>query len=275
MFHLISRVKNQGNPKFFKMISGEEIFNLNIAGLELVEYSPETLLDDGCWFKVSNFLAQPYCINLLKEPFISADYNILPQDKYGKIAYLCSFQNDDFYFQKVTPSTYLKNKKLLRFGDAVTVEEDGDRLFVNGIPDAVYLSETNQLIFRNLATISSMFKGVDTLYKEATHEQVEEFLESDFIELKNDYSAGKVNKPNRKRVALAMDTLASMDDTDQHVIFDYIVEYCEDMIFNTGNKSFEIANDDSLKNLLFGIEQRFFTTPVGEEKRVANSIQRL
>jgi hypothetical protein len=275
MFHLIARVRNQGNPKIFKLISDEEIFNLNIDTLELVEYSAITLLDEGAWFEISDFLNQPYCIDLLKKPFISAEYNVLPADKYNKISYLCSFQNDNFYFQKVTPSTYIKNKRILRFGDAVTIEEDADRLFISDIPDAVYLAENDKLIFRNLATISSMFKGVDTLYKEATHEQVEEFLESDFIKLTNDYTAGKVNKPNRKRIALAIDTLAEMNDKDQGVIFDYIVEYCEDMVFDSNKKSFEIESDSSLKNLLFGIEQRFFTTPVGEEKRVANSIQKI
>lgn len=35
------------------------------------------------------------------------------------------------------------------------------------------------------------------------------------------------------------------------------------------------SNDEELKFLLYGIEQRFYTTILGDEKRLANSIQTL
>ena len=38
-------------------------------------------------------------------------------------------------------------------------------------------------------------------------------------------------------------------------------------------KSFSIGSEEDLKNLLFGIEQRYYTTPVTKEKRVANSVK--
>lgn len=37
------------------------------------------------------------------------------------------------------------------------------------------------------------------------------------------------------------------------------------------NQKFEISNDDESKQL-YGIEQRFYTTPFGHEKRLANSV---
>jgi hypothetical protein len=36
--------------------------------------------------------------------------------------------------------------------------------------------------------------------------------------------------------------------------------------------SFEVGTEDELKMLLYGIEQRFYTTIVGGEKRIANSV---
>ena len=36
--------------------------------------------------------------------------------------------------------------------------------------------------------------------------------------------------------------------------------------------SFEVGSENELKMLLYGIEQRFYTTPVGGEKRLANSV---
>jgi hypothetical protein len=38
-------------------------------------------------------------------------------------------------------------------------------------------------------------------------------------------------------------------------------------------KHFLSSSDDELKFLLYGIEQRFYTTMFGQEKRLANSIQ--
>jgi len=39
----------------------------------------------------------------------------------------------------------------------------------------VYIKNQDTLMFKNLATISSIFKGIDELYKEATKEEVSEF----------------------------------------------------------------------------------------------------
>lgn len=56
----------------------------------------------------------------------------------------------------------------------------------------------------------------------------------------------------------------------------YIESYCEDKLtYDKENKKFEVATDDDLKLLLYGIEQRFYTTPIGQEKRLANSVMRL
>lgn len=95
----------------------------------------------------------------------------------------------------------------------------------------------------------------------------------DFIELKNSYGANKVSKPNRKRIALAMDSLEKMNAEDKMNILTYINEYSEKTLtFHKPQNKFEISNDNELKLLLYGIEQRFYTTPFGQEKRLANSV---
>jgi hypothetical protein len=59
-------------------------------------------------------------------------------------------------------------------------------------------------------------------------------------------------------------------------LLDYIEDYCKQKLnFDQPNQKFEISTDDELKLLLYGIEQRFYTTPFGQEKRLANSVQAL
>lgn len=37
-------------------------------------------------------------------------------------------------------------------------------------------------------------------------------------------------------------------------------------------KTFSVGSEDDLKMVLYGIEQRFYTIPIGGEKRIANSV---
>lgn len=275
MKHLIAKVKGHQRQRIFKLVSDETVFDTNIDNLQLVNYEPDHNLDEDAWFKIEEFSNKPYCIDLLQQEFISAEYNNIPADKFSKIAYLCSIQEGNFFFQKVTKSLFA-TRKMLSLGENVSLEHDKNRLFINNTPDAIYLKDRDTLIFRSLATISSIFKGIDELYKEATKEEVGGFLEESFIELKDDYGVDKVSKPNRKRIALAMSSLSEMSAQDRNQIFSYINEYCaETLNYDSENEKFEVKSDDELKYLLYGIEQRFYTTLLGDEKRLANSIQSL
>ncbi|MCW8830004.1 MAG: ATP F0F1 synthase synthase [Gammaproteobacteria bacterium] len=274
MDQVLAKVKGLRKKPIFKLISDHTLFETIIVDAGIcVPYNPDHNLDEDSWFMLGDFSNQPYCIDLVKNDFDSKDYDDLSKDRFSKISFLCAVQGDDFYFQKITPSLFV-SKKMVAFGEVAEIEKSEKRLVVNTIPDAVYIKDTDTLMFRNLATISSIFKGIDVLYKEATNEEVSDFLDESFIELANGYDMDKVSKPNRKRIALAMATLKDMSEEDREDMLSYIDSYCEQKLkFDKDNSKFEITADDELKLLLYGIEQRFYTTPFGQEKRLANSVQ--
>lgn len=276
MNHLIAKIKTRKREKLFKLFSDQEtIFEINVDNLSLVDYEVDHNLDEEAWFKVGNFSEKSYCPDFIKRDFVTADYNDLEKRNFTKISYICVVQNNNFFFQKVSPSTYL-SKKFIGFGDIAHLEKSETRLCINHNPDAIYLSESDTFIFRKLATISSIFPGIDTLYKEATNEEVQQFLDEDFLELTGDFSLDKVSKPNRARIALAMNTLAEMDNEEKLQIFIYIQGYCNETLdYDAETSKFEIQSDEQLKMLLYGIEERFYTTQLGKQKRLANSIQAL
>ena len=274
MDQILARVKGLRKLPYFKLISEQSLFDAVVVDLNAcIPYNPDHNLDEDSWFKIEAFSQKTFCIGLLKKDFDSKDYHDLAKDDFSKITYLFSVQGDDFYFQKITPSLFVKRKTLV-FGETAELEKSQTRLVINALPDAVYFKAADTLIFKNLATISSIFKGIDELYKEATKEEVEQFLDKSFIELSNDYNVETVSKPNRKRIGLAMATLEAMSDDDKTNMLDYIDGYCgeQKLRFDKENQKFEISNDDELKLLLYGIEQRFYTTPFGDEKRLANSV---
>ena len=188
--------------------------------------------------------------------------------------YLVSYQNRmNFYFQRVFKHTVIQNKKYLHIGAEVEIKEEKNAVELSEVPDAVYLKLEDRLYFRKLETISVIFKGIDQLYHEATDDEVKSFLENDFVKLENEFSVDHVKKANRKRIALAISTLEKFDEGQKKGIFEYTNEYFPDLKFD--GKSFEISNEEDLKNLLFGIEQRFYTTPVTNEKRCASAVYSL
>ena len=276
MDHVLVKVRGPRKNPYMKLVSDHTLFetiSVNLAAC--VPYNPDHNLDEDSWFKIELFSQKPYCVGLLKGVFDSKDYSDLKKDQFTKIAYIFAVQGNNFYFQKITPSLFIK-KKTVVFGEAAKVEETGNRLVINSKPDAVYFEAIDALIFRNLATISSIFPGIDELYKEATKEEVEGFLDESFIELANGYGLEKVSKPNRKHVALAIATLDAMPEADKNGIFFYIDGYCgEKLKLDKETNKFEISTDEDLKLLLYGIEQRFYTTPIGQERRLANSVQNL
>ncbi|RRV31354.1 ATP F0F1 synthase synthase [Stutzerimonas stutzeri] len=274
MDHVLARVKRLTKKPFFKLISDHTLYeNTKVNLATCVPYSPDHNLDEDSWFKVEQFSQQPFCIDLLKSDFDSKDYDDLKKEQFPNIAYIFAVQGEDFYFQKITSSLFIR-KKIIGFGEAAAVEESSNRLMINDQPDAIYFKKSNTLAFRNLAAISGIFKGIDELYREATQQETETFLQAEFVDLKNNYDASKVSKPNRKRIALAMDSLEKLSDQERVDILAYIGDYCDKKLkFDQTTKKFEVSTDDELKLLLYGIEQRFYTTLFGQERRLANSVQ--
>ncbi len=276
MDNVFVKAKGLRKKPYFKIVSDYTLFErVDLSVCSLVPYAPDHNLDEDSWFSLSEFSKREYCPSFLKDEFDSKNYDELPKKYFSKIAFIFSFQSGDFYFQKVTPSLYLK-KKMIELGDRAKIESGKNRLVVNQTPDAVYLAAKDTLIFKSLSAISSMFNGIDTLYKEATEQDVEQFLGESFIALSGEYKACNVSKPNRKRIALAMDTLNQMDVSDRGNMLTYINDYCSEKLkFDDGTGCFEISCDEELKLLLYGIEERYYTTRFGNEKRFANSIQKL
>lgn len=139
MDHVLAKVKGPRKKAFYKLVSNHTLFEavaLEVAGC--VEYNPDHNLDEDAWFKIEDFSQQPFCISLIKNAFDSKDFDDLTKEMFEKIAYLFSVQGEDFYFQKITPSLFIRRKSVV-FGDVAEVEESGNRLVVNSQPDAVYL----------------------------------------------------------------------------------------------------------------------------------------
>ena len=135
--------------------------------------------------------------------------------------------------------------------------------------DFLFTQTNESLYFQRFETASLIFKSMVRLYRDATDHEVKSFLENSFIVTVDGFEADNVTRSNRKLIAQAVDQFENMKQEDRKKIFSYIQEYCPHLA--TEGKQFIIKSNKDLKMVLYGIGQRFYTTPVGDEQRIANS----
>ena len=272
MKNICVKLIQRENKKYRKMLSSEEtIFpEFDPESASTSPYTPGATLQDDDWFCITNAKGQEYSIDLLSDTVSTADLDSLTRAEFNKIDYLFVIDGRFIFFQNVSKSKLVSQKRVVHFGEGFTYKTDCAEIVIRDLPDAIYDKTTDTLYFRRLESITSIFRGIDMLYREATQEETDSFLANDFISLKDDYSGSKVKTANRKRIALAAKTLSELDEPDRKNIFKYIGDYCPDL--KVSENSLEVGSENELKMLLYGIEQRFYTTPVGGEKRLANSV---
>ena len=273
MSYILGKIRKNGKESSHKykiLISNHKLYSTDTTFNSFIPYTPDHNLDEDSWFGLSNFSLKNFCIDFLKKDFTSTDYLNMENTETDLIDYLITIQNEnEFYFQKVS-KTQLINKKFLSLGDSFKIIESHKEIIINDTPDAIYLKDKDTLFFKKLSPLTTIFRGIDSLYREATNKEVNSFLSQAFIEKSKDFSHEKVSSPNRKRISLAIEQIASFEEEQKTVIFESIKNFYPNLV--SEENKFKIDNEEDLKLLLFGISQKFYITADGKEKRIANSI---
>jgi hypothetical protein len=273
MTTICAKIRISGKSIKYRILATtcEEVFpDINDCVASTFTYAPGASLNEGDWFKIEKVSQQDFAIDLLKQTYTTLDFSAITRNDFSKIDFLFLTCEGNIFFQNVSKARLVKRKGIVSIGSSYEYKSSLEEIAVNDLPDAIFCASSDTLYFRRLESITSIFKGIDQLYREATAEETAQFLQSDFITLKDGYSADDVKTANRKRIALALKTLSELRASDRSNIFSYIGDYCPGLV--SAENTFAVGTEDELKMLLYGIEQRFYTTPVGGEKRIANSV---
>lgn len=272
---LLAYIEGDGT---YKVLSKEEdIYESGLLNFEHhCEFAEGADLDDDEWFKLERFNEKPYFLPLLGEDIAAAQYNQLPEDRYADITYLVAIQDNGntFCFQRLTSQSVLK-KKLLSISQAPEIKKLEKTILMEDLPHAVYKKDERCLFFKRLSTITSVFPGIDDLYKEATQEETASFMASPFMEGEGQIEQDKISSANRKRLHAAVEKLSHLTPKQQNRILEYVHKYKSDIPYNEATKKYSITNNTELQFFLWGIEERYFSTITRREKRVARSILKL
>lgn len=264
--YIYGKVKRK--QKMFRIIGTEaNIYDDTQLNLSGVEYNPATLIEDGELYKLTNFSTTSFMLDFLQSNVDSVNYDQISKEDLKKLSFICTQQTNLYFFQIINSSFFI-SKKWFSI-DELTLETEKPIITINPFADAIYDKQTDTLYFKKLSAAQRIFKGMDQLYREATEAETQGFLNNDFLDVEPSFVARNVTVPNRKRIALVNETLSRFSNEEKQAIYDYTNQYGH---VTYENGKFKIESDDDLKFVLWGIEQRFYTTLIGGEKRVANSI---
>lgn len=264
--YIYGKVKRKQN--MFRIIETEtDIYDTTDIVSNGVDYNPATLIEEDEWYQLTNFSNSEFLLPFLQNDLDSVNHDQITRKDLTNLSFICTLQSNSYFFQVINSGFYV-SKKWFSI-DELTIEADKPIITINPLPDAIYDKQKDTLYFKKLPTAQKIFKGMDQLYREATNEETQSFLNSDFLDVDRGFVPTNVTVPNRKRIALVNETLSRFSNHEKQAIYEYTNQYGR-VAFQDGK--FKIENDDDLKFVLWGIEQRFYTTPIGGEKRVANSI---
>lgn len=265
--------KTKNNYK--KLFGDDGTLYPEIKDLKAIEensfiFDNRTNLGDYEWFKLENFSTQEFATKEIKEKTTGADYDLATSSDAAGIEYIFELSDEVLFFQKVTRNAFIKKRSFITLGDNFEKKENIYLFQINAYPDAIYDRTKDVLYFRKLFSITKIFTGINEIYRAATDTEVQSFLAENSFSLVDGFSADKVKIPNRKKIALVQDTFSKMSKQEKKEMFDYIKDYYPNLNVNNGKA--QISNEEDLKNILYGLEERFYTTLISKEKRIANSI---
>lgn len=273
--------------KLFKLIANQTIYDIpDLSANE--EYSSTSLLNDGEYFYLKDFSNLEYCPDFLKVPFDSTQYDQFDTRRFGDISYLLSVQNGDaetyYCFQKAPLQSKVVNKPLIDFhnlGQEPSFISKGHYIVINEEPDAIYVKSQDKLYFRSLDDIKSIFNKISAVYKQASPQETQDFVQESFIALGGTFNANKVGKGNRNRIIKAKEKLDNLDAGQKNKLFEYIHSFKPLLPYDSEQKKFTIKSDKDLTDLLLGIDERYYKTTITKdehgqrEKRVVKGYNRI
>lgn len=273
MFSLAKVKRKRINSGLQKLLSDSKLFeDFDISKFGIFDYNPETLLEEDHFYRLEKFSNFGFYPDWLKKPVDSKDYFDIEKKDYQEISYIVEIDDDNiFVFQSLNKSTYLKCRKFFELGEEITIEDKKTILVIKDIPDAYYDRSTDSLFFRNLIYLEKMFPGASSLYKEATNDQVKDFLTSGIFTLKNNFTSENVSVLNRKKIALCLSTFSKLNHA-QKTLISKSVQSHKPSLYDSVSNSYVVDSDESLKLVLYALQERFFTTIATNKKTIANSV---
>ena len=268
-----------GKTSIESLLSTENaIYDVCVENQTLYASTHNLRRDENEWFYIENFRASIFNTAIAKvggteikieELFVRLiEFNDFESRDYSRIKWLITKQGEDYYFQKVTPSSRIQNKTVLYFWEGApeirkmnnSIEVHRDR------PDIVYDAAADKLMFKDLSKAKVMFPMLEELYREATEGEVKAFFS-----LRTDLSmptSFDIGIRNRKSIARLLVKITGLSDEAKTILATYVTDHLDKAGLQTGDDGrIIISTSTQLKGYLDLLDERFITSEIYEEDR--------
>lgn len=246
------------------------------------KFQPDYKLAEDEWFYVE-INAEDKA--LMMAPYLptvdsTADVNNIVSSQYKELAVLYLASKDSvgkakIIFNRIFNKFYITSKIFLKFIDsgeaAVSTEENVVEF--NSNVDAYWDDVTSKLYFKSYSTIKPLFKGIDKFYRSATSEEVASFVNSDFFKVEESFKSEKLGERALKHIAGIIDE-KSIDLSDVAVrkkYSEYAKSYSESGFSIAEDGKFILTKVSDLTHVINLLQERYYTSQITNEKRVAHS----
>lgn len=271
-------VKTKGKRgSFCKVLSDQKVY-CDIPSFEDNRpYNDEVRLLENQWFVLANFSQKEYAPSLVKDEFNAAQWSQIDRANYGRIDYIVAVQDDgnQLIFQNITSSLIYKRQNWLSLDDQPSLLNKAHLLVIHDQADAYYQRNNDCLYFQRLSSITNIFPGINELYNEATDDEVDLVLSLPILNVVPDFTKDKVKTANRRKIREALDMYNQYNNQQKEQLPLYMQKYCPRLSFDSVSGRFDIIDEKTLTLLLNGLCQRYYTTEISQEKKVALSTERV
>jgi hypothetical protein len=269
-------VKTKGRTATFRKVLSDMTIYDNIPVFDDIRpYNDEIRLYQNQWFVLDNFSQKGYAPHLVTEEFNAAAWTQIDRIDYDKIDYLVAVQSsgNQLIFQNITTRLILKRQSWLSLDEQPSLLNKDHVLVIHNTADAYYMRDVDRLYFQKLSAVTGIFPGINELYNEATDTEVENTLHLDMLEVAPEFTKEKVKTANRRKIREAMDMFNNYSSAQKAQLPNYLRKYCPGLSFDPDTSKFSIMDEKTLTQLLNGLCQRYYTTEISNEKRVALSVE--
>ena len=271
-------VKTKGKRgSFCKVLSDQQVY-CDIPSFEDNRpYNDEVRLLENQWFVLANFSQKEYAPSLVKDEFNAAQWSQIDRENYERIDYIVAVQDDgnQLIFQNITSSLIYKRQNWLSLDDQPSLLNKAHLLVIHDQADAYYQRNNDCLYFQRLSSITNIFPGINELYNEATDDEVDLVLSLPILNVVPDFTKDKVKTANRRKIREALDMYNQYNNQQKEQLPLYMQKYCPRLSFDRVSGRFDIIDEKTLTLLLNGLCQRYYTTEISQEKKVALSTERV